>query len=216
MGGVAHVMPCGRVRRSMTGLGTLGGVHVHPESLDLEVRLTVETAIEIANVHLDGDVAGEELHERLREILVDHDFLRARGATADEMAEFADRAVGIARLVGGLPDSELSDVVEQVNHHLQSSAIAPALSAHDGLALHIHWTGPTTPFAHQVSVDLLMALAQTLCDHGLDRFGRCGAESCDHVFFDTTKNRSRRFCSDPRCASRTHTAAHRARQTSDT
>ncbi|MEO6571207.1 MAG: CGNR zinc finger domain-containing protein [Ilumatobacteraceae bacterium] len=31
------------------------------------------------------------------------------------------------------------------------------------------------------------------------------------MFYDATKNRSRRFCSDPRCASRTHTAAHRAR-----
>ena len=39
-----------------------------------------------------------------------------------------------------------------------------------------------------------------------------GSSLCDHLFYDATRNGSRRFCSDPRCASRTHTADHRARQ----
>jgi predicted RNA-binding Zn ribbon-like protein len=128
------------------------------------------------------------------------------------MQAFADRCLPLARLATSLPGADLTETVTSVNGSLESSAIAPSLSAHDGFALHIHWTSPTTPFAHQVAVDLLMALAQTLCDHGVERFGRCAAEACEHVFYDSTKNRSRRFCSDPKCASRTHTAAHRARQ----
>lgn len=189
-------------------------MHVHADSLDDEVRVTVDAATELANV-----VAGEplpevrrlELREQLRQVLIAHDFVRARGASAAELDAFADRMVPLSRLVHVLPGGQLPAVVEAVNAQLEAAAIAPSLNSHDGLALHIHWTPPSTPFAHQVAVDLLMAVAQTLCDHGTDRFGRCAADDCDRVFFDTTKNRSRRFCADPRCASRTHTAAHRAR-----
>lgn len=195
-----------------------GHVHVRANSIDDEVRLTVDAAVELANIS-----AGEPLPEheslsgieRLRAVLVDYDFLRARGATDAELGALADRLVSIGRMVRSLPDVDLPDAVNAINAQLEAAAIAPSLSAHDGFALHIHWTGPSTPFAHQVAVDLLMALAQTLCDHGTRRFGRCAAEECSRVFSDTTKNHSRRFCADPRCASRTHTAAHRARQVGD-
>ncbi len=182
---------------------------MNAESLDEEIRLTVDALTELANTIADAD---EGVTDGLRSVLVAHDFVRAAGASAAEMQSLADRCVPIARLVASLPDAELADAVTGVNASLESCAIAPSMSAHDGFALHIHWTSPTTPFAHQVTVDLLMALAQTLCDHGVSRFGRCAAVDCEHVFYDATKNLSRRFCSDQRCASRTHTAAHRARR----
>lgn len=189
------------------------------DSLADEVRVTVDAVTELANV-----VAGQPLPEleqldrrgQLRSVLIAHDFVRARDAADAEVDAFADRMVPLARLVHSLPGGALSDVVDAVNAQLEAAAIAPSLSSHDGFALHIHWTPPTTPFAHQVVVDLLMAVAQTLCDDGTARFGRCAADDCDRVFYDATKNRSRRFCADPRCASRTHTAAHRARQAAET
>ena len=184
-------------------------MHVNADSLDEEIRVSVDALMEVGNVVAD---AGPDLPARLRAVLVGHDFLRAATATDAEMQAFADRSPALARLVDTLPDADLAATVARVNALLDSNAIAPSLSAHDGFALHIHWTPARTPFAHGVTVDLLMALAQTLCDHGLDRFGRCAAGDCAHVFYDSTKNRSRRFCSDPRCASRTHTAAHRARR----
>lgn len=184
-------------------------MYVHPESLDEELQVSVDAAMELANVISDDP---PQLADRLREVLTDHEFTRAAGATSDDMTAFADRVVPISRLVASLADSPLINAVEAVNAELESCAIAPSLSAHDDFPLHIHWTSSATPFAHQVVVDLLMAIAQTLCDHGTERFGRCAADDCGDLFYDTTKNRSRRFCSDPRCASRTHTAAHRARQ----
>jgi predicted RNA-binding Zn ribbon-like protein len=188
-------------------------VHVRADSLEDEVRITVDAAVEISNELITDDTeSSDEQFERLRAVLVAHDFLRARRASADELAELADRCQPLARLVRSFPDAELAAAVAAVNHQLQGCAIAPTLSAHDGFALHIHWTAADSPFAHQVTVDLLMALAQTLCDHGTARFGRCAADDCVRTFYDTTKNRSRRFCADPRCASRTHTAAHRARR----
>lgn len=191
-------------------------MYVHAESLDEEIRVTVDAAVAIANAVLQNDVDLDERRVTARAILIDHEFSRAADASEAEMIAFFDRSVSIARLVERLPESELAETVAHVNAALEVCAIAPSLSAHDGYALHIHWTSATTPFAHQVAVDLLMALAQTLCDHGVERFGRCDAEGCDHVFYDASKNRSRRFCADPRCASRTHTAAHRARLARDT
>jgi predicted RNA-binding Zn ribbon-like protein len=182
---------------------------VRADSLDEELRVTIDAAMDLANVIADDEPAPAE---RVRDVLVGHDFVRARTASEADLEAFLDRCVPLARLFGSLPDLGLVEAVERVNEELESCAIAPSLSAHDGFALHIHWTAPTTPFAHQVAVDLLMGLAQTLCDHGVERFGRCAAEGCEHVFYDATKNRSRRFCSDQRCASRTHTAAHRARR----
>lgn len=192
-------------------------MHVRADSLDEEIRGTVDAAIELANATLDdAELQGtrEDLAARQRQVLIDHDFVRATSATDPEMQALVDRCVPIARLLDTLPGAALPDAVARVNAALESCAIAPSLSAHDGFALHIHWTSPTTPFAHQVAVDLLMAVAQTLCDHGVERFGRCAADDCRRLFYDATKNRSRRFCSDPRCASRTHTAAHRARRAS--
>lgn len=190
-------------------------MYVRSDNLDEEVRITTDTVVALVNGPIDGDDAdggdGPVDPEWVRQVLVEHEFVRAAEASVAEIAELVDRIGPIARLVRALPDAVLAEAVESLNHQLRACAIAPSLSAHDGSALHIHWTGAESPFAHQVVVDLLMALAQVLCDHGTDRFGRCGADGCDRVFHDTTKNRSRRFCDDPRCASRTHTAAHRAR-----
>lgn len=191
-------------------------MHVHADSLDEEVRVTVEAAVSVSNTVLDNAVELDARRAGVRAVLIEHDFSRAAVATEEEMVAFFDRSVALARLVDQLPEAELGDAVAHMNAALEVCAIAPSLSAHDGYALHIHWTSATTPFAHQVAVDLLMALAQTLCDHGTERFGRCDASDCDRVFYDGTKNRSRRFCDDPRCASRTHTAAHRARAARDT
>ncbi len=184
-------------------------MHIRGDSLDEEVRATVDAAMELANVIV---VEPDDVVTELRTVLIEHDFMRAKDATTDQMEAFADRCVPLARLMATLPESTLPEAVERVNVALGSCAIAPLLSGHDGFPLHIHWTSATSPFAHRVAVDLLMALAQTLCDHGTERFGRCAADDCGRLFYDTTKNRSRRFCADPRCASRTHTAAHRARR----
>jgi predicted RNA-binding Zn ribbon-like protein len=102
--------------------------------------------------------------------------------------------------------------VAWVNDQLAALTITPSVTDHDGSGLHIHWTPAAGRFDDQVVADVMMALAQELCDHGTTRFGTCAASGCSHLFYDSTRNRSRRFCADPRCASRTHTAVHRARR----
>ena len=48
-----------------------------------------------------------------------------------------------------------------------------------------------------------------------ERLRECGAEDCDGVLLDLSRNRSKRFCSQ-RCANRTNMTAYRRRQASDT
>jgi len=48
-------------------------------------------------------------------------------------------------------------------------------------------------------------------DAGWTRLGLCAAEDCQDVFVDTSRNSSRRFCSET-CASRAGVAAYRSRQ----
>jgi predicted RNA-binding Zn ribbon-like protein len=179
-------------------------VYVQPDSPADEIRLTVDAAIELTNT-LSGDGTP------IRSLLIEHGFSRAPTAGEAELAEVVRRFGPVAAIIATLPGAALADAVVAVNTELAACPLAPSVVAHDGAPLHIHWTHSTASFGVQVVADVLMALALTLCEHGTDRFGRCAAAGCSRLFYDATKNRSRRFCSDPRCASRTHTAQHRAR-----
>jgi predicted RNA-binding Zn ribbon-like protein len=56
-----------------------------------------------------------------------------------------------------------------------------------------------------------MGLTVAIIEGGYERFGTCSSSTCDDVFVDGSRNRSRRHCSDT-CTTRENVAAHRARQ----
>jgi predicted RNA-binding Zn ribbon-like protein len=172
---------------------------------DTEIRLTLEAAVDVVNALTDG-------HGDVRAVLDAHGFTRAAEASAASIERFETRIQALIPDLESLPGAADEATVAWVNTELARIDVAPSLTTHDGAPLHIHWTPSTATFDDQVIADFLMALAQEICDHGTRRFGRCAATDCSHLFYDATRNGSRRFCSDPRCASRTHTADHRARQ----
>ncbi len=177
---------------------------------DTEIRLTLEAAVDLLNALADAD--GDGPPADVRAVLDDHQFTRAAGASAAAISRVESRARAMAPALRQLADGEAAAIITWINRELAAIPITPSLTEHDGASLHIHWTPSAATFDDQVVADILMALAQEVCDHGTERFGRCAASDCEHLFFDATRNRSRRFCADPRCASRTHTADHRARQ----
>lgn len=130
------------------------------------------------------------------------------------MERVAFRLGELTPLLDRLAEADNDGATRRLNEQMTELPVAPAILSHDGSGPHIHWTPASATFDDQVITDILMALAQEICDHGTLRFGRCGAADCHNLFFDQTKNHSRRFCSDSRCASRTHTADHRARRKS--
>ena len=180
---------------------------------DTEIRLTLEAMVDLLNALADDDDPTEPDAD-IRDLLHRHEFARARSAPAAAIDGVEARARLMADTLRALPDAEPLSVTTWINRELTAIDITPSLTEHDGAGLHIHWTPESASFDDQVIADVLMALAQEVCDHGTSRFGICAATDCEHLFFDATRNGSRRFCSDPRCASRTHTADHRARQRS--
>src|SRR3712207_9423545 len=83
-------------------------------------------------------------------------------------------------------------------------------SAPDG-ELHLHYARPDAPLLEQLTTTVAMGLSQVVVQHGWQRIGVCSAEGCDDVYVDTSRNASRRYCSNT-CASRSTVAAYRARR----
>jgi predicted RNA-binding Zn ribbon-like protein len=175
---------------------------------DTEVRLTLEATVDLVNSLTDGNA------DDTRSLLERHGFTRAAKAPAPEVLRVSQRMLALVDHFVSLPDADPVATVTWVNDEIEQLSLAPSVVTHDDAPLHIHWTSSNATFDDQVLADILMALVQELCDHGTKRFGRCAAVDCEHLYYDATRNGSRRFCSDPRCASRTHTALHRARQRS--
>lgn len=114
------------------------------------------------------------------------------------------RAIFVAATSG---DEE--DAVERLNSLLIQHPVHPQVSGHDGQRWHLHLTeGGSVP--DRYAAGAAMGLAVKVSDQGIDRLGICHADGCANVFFDTTTNRSRRYCCE-RCASRANVAAYRAR-----
>lgn len=170
-----------------------------------EARVTLETLLELSNGLFDDGVD-------TRSTLLDAGFSRAAGASEASVQRVTQRIEAMTPFLVELPALELDDAAAKVTEELTEIPITPSIVDHGGIGHHIHWTPATARFDDQVMADILMALAQEICDNGTIRFGRCGADDCERLFYDATRNRSKRFCSDPRCASRTHTADHRARK----
>ena len=102
-------------------------------------------------------------------------------------------------------------MVAEVNAILRDARALPQLMRHDGSDYHLHATLPEAPLADRMAVEAAMAFADVVRQKHLDRLRVCGANDCDDVIVDLSKNHSRRYCSDT-CSNRVNVAAFRARQ----
>lgn len=169
----------------------------------MDLSSYADLAIELVNTR---GPAGDSLRdlEGLHALLVRRPHLGGRLGHRDLDAMRALReqlhAVFLAAARG---DEE--DAIERLNALLIHHPIHPQLSAHDGLRPHLHLNeGGSIP--DRYAARAAMGLTVKVGEHGLDRLGICRAAGCGRVFFDTTANRSRRYCSD-RCAGRPSVAA---------
>ena len=102
-------------------------------------------------------------------------------------------------------------VVARVNAMLREGGASPQLVTHDDWGFHLHATTPQAPLADRMAVEAAMAFVDVVRQQELDRLSVCGADDCDDVLVDLSKNRSRRYCSTS-CANRVNVAAFRARR----
>ena len=164
----------------------------------------VELAIELANTERADP-------EWARAFLGSHEEWFTAGTSFDLSPGETHRAAATAELVRSVALAESqADVLDRLNELLALARPRPYATDHDG-SLHLHFARPDSPALEQLTTTVAMGLSQVVVQHGWQRLGVCAAESCDDVYVDTSRNASRRYCSNT-CASRSTVAAYRARQ----
>lgn len=103
-----------------------------------------------------------------------------------------------------------ADAAAVLNDLLSDMNAVPRVSVH-GPGPHLHFESEGGSPSRYLGAITAMALSVALIEGGFDRFGICQSTTCDDVFVDTSRNRSRLHCSDT-CTTRENVAAHRARQ----
>ena len=142
----------------------------------------------------------------LTEWLRQHDLL-----DADDRADGSDLDVALT-LRAGLREALL-------RHHEADTSPVPDLDAAAAvLPLRIVFDGTRPRLAPAVGgargglARLLVAVAELQADDAWSRVKLCVADDCQEAFYDTSKNRSRHWCSMRVCGNRQKTRSYRARQ----
>lgn len=165
----------------------------------------VELAIDLANADRDADPDWAAAFLRA------HDEWFAPGMPLELSGPDAAQAAATAELVRAVAvAASQAEVIERLNALLALASPQPYATDHDG-ELHLHYARPDAPVLEQLTTTVAMGLSQVVVQHGWQRIGVCSAEGCDDVYVDTSRNASRRYCSNT-CASRSTVAAYRARR----
>jgi predicted RNA-binding Zn ribbon-like protein len=164
----------------------------------------VELAIDLANTDRDDP-------EWVRAFVDSHMEWFADGTDAAmstlDAARVAETSVLVREVALAATEPE---VMERLNALLALASPKPYATTHDG-ELHLHYARPDADALEQLTTTVAMGLSQVVVQHGWQRLGVCSAEGCGNVYVDTSRNASRRYCSNT-CASRSTVAAYRARQ----
>ena len=174
----------------------------------------VQTAVDLVNTYEDF---GEIEHLGTPDDLVAFLGTHAEAFDPPEVA-ISERDVHEVRAIR----ARLRDVFEAtgaeraaslLNELLVDVGATPRVSLH-GEEPHLHFEPTGTTPARWLGAVTAMGLGVAIIEGGLDRLGVCDSSTCRDVFLDTSRNRSRRFCSDT-CSTRENVAAYRARQAED-
>jgi predicted RNA-binding Zn ribbon-like protein len=115
-----------------------------------------------------------------------------------------------SQLRGVFDAADEKEAADLINAVLSDAVAVPRLSLH-GEGPHLHFETEEDSPAKWLGAVTAMGLTVAIIEGGYERFGRCNSKTCDDVFVDTSRNRSRRHCTDT-CTTRENVAAHRARK----
>ncbi len=105
-----------------------------------------------------------------------------------------------------------SFATERLNRLFASLRAIPQAEIEDGDKVRLTLQAePQMPLPERLTLATAYDIVQLLQTYGLERLHFCASEPCRDVFVDTSRNRTRRFCSE-RCANRYNVAAYRERQ----
>ncbi len=146
----------------------------------------------------------------LRAFLADRPWMVERVRTSD-LAVLAELRTALRGVFDAAAAGDSQAAVERLNAQLARHGPRASISGHDDSDWHLHVASTEAPVADEYAAGAVMGLTMAFLDLGRERFGTCADERCRGVFLDTSRNRSRRYCSD-RCATRANVAALRRRR----
>ena len=171
---------------------------------DTETALTAAAAL-VNTDQPDGD--------QLADVAALDAFVQRWGWTGERRGDEAelDGVRALRPRLRALWQADEDTVAQEVNRMLRDAGALPQLVTHGAWGYHLHATAPDAPLADRMAVEAAMALVDVVRQQELHRLRVCGADACEDVYVDLSKNRSRRYC-DTSCANRVNVAAFRARQ----
>ncbi|QWT24516.1 CGNR zinc finger domain-containing protein [Subtercola sp. PAMC28395] len=101
--------------------------------------------------------------------------------------------------------------VNEVNAMLAESRAMPFLVRHDDFDWHLHATSPEAPLEERIMAEVALALVDVIRTDEYERLRACGADDCEGLLADLSRNGSKRFCS-VRCGNRMNMVAFRERR----
>lgn len=127
-----------------------------------------------------------------------------------DVAALASLALRLHAIFAAVESGSMDGAVTSVNTLLRRSGAVPQLDHHGDGPWHLHFHGRAADLSTRWSVGCGVALAMALGSELATRLGVCRASGCDRVYFDESRNGSRRYCSLA-CQNRAKASAHRAR-----
>jgi predicted RNA-binding Zn ribbon-like protein len=150
-----------------------------------------------------ADVAGlEAFLEEIAEHLWHPDW----AVTGDDVADVRRLRLQLRAVFNAESDADAAVLLNEV---LATAGASPRVSVHGGRP-HLHFEPEESGVAGWLGAVAAMGLSVVLCDHRSKRLGVCNSSTCQDVYIDTSRNCSRRYCSDT-CSSRENVAAYRRR-----
>lgn len=168
-----------------------------------ELVHTLEFVAELCNSHRDGSLSTAA---SLRRLCAAWGLPGVSGATKADAEATWQRVP----LLEAMWDDDRDAVAEMANRVFNDCDARPRLVRHDAFDWHLHGVPVGAPPADSIAVHAAMAFVDLVRSADTERCKRCSDSTCERMFFDQSRNRSRRFCSTT-CQSRTNVAAFRAR-----
>ena len=174
-----------------------------------DTELTLEFVVELANTAPSASKSGDDelsTPVALTALLQKWTYTGRFDRDDQELAEVLQNRT-LFRRVWSLPTDE---AVTEVNAMFREAGALPYLTKHDHYDWHLHATDQQAPLAERMRVEVAIALADVIRSASMDRLRVCGAEDCDGLLLDLSRNGSKVFCS-VRCGNRVNQMAYRAR-----
>lgn len=173
-----------------------------------DTELALQSAVWLVNSAKGPDRL--ESTESLRDFLQEWSYSGSHDRSQAELAEVR-RARATLRQMLIAPRDQAAAIVNEI---LDGANAVPQLVRHDEFDWHLHAVSSDDSLARRILVETAMAMIDVIRVDQHSRISVCGADDCNGLVLDLSRNRSRKFCSTT-CGNRVAVAAYRARQATE-